>query len=278
MNLHEFLHSETTIRPSDVKYLAIASCVFAIYRVVISNFLIKPFSLLVAEKQRSKFVHRGFDAIHYITSTILGLLAMSQRPYAHCLFYYLDCGKFLGCSGTELICSVLEKVYYFYFTSYYISDLLWLKTNKEVFILLFHHTMTLSLLCLTITSFSSVVSMPLMLLHDCGDFFLYIGKVTSYLGIKKVSDAAFVLFAISFFYFRWFVCASLGYTIIHEDVRPKTNVTPYLFGKWIFCGLFSCHVIWGYTIIKALIKIFKGEPIRDTRSDKIAEATKEKAN
>lgn len=267
MSLLEYLRSETTIAGTDIKYVLLAACVFAVYRLLVSNLFLKPLSILVSEKHRYKFVHRGFDAIHYLTASIIGLLAFSQRPYGHCPFYFLNCRPYIGCTGENVVCSVFEKIYYYVFSAYYFSDVLWIKTNKTYVIFTFHHIMTLGMLYVCILSARHVVGMSIMLLHDCVDVFLYVGKITSYLEIKKISDISFLIFAVSFLYLRLFGCLGIIYIIVTDEKPQPHHYWAYFIGRTFFCGLYCCHIIWGSQIIKALIKIFQGDKIHDTRSD-----------
>lgn len=267
MDLLEFLHDETTIESSDIKFVLLTSVMFYMYRKFIETCFLKPLSVFVAEKQRNKFIYRGFDAIHYITSTIIGLFAFSQRPYAHCPFYILDCVQYIGCNGETVVCSMFEKVYYYYFTAYYLSDIVYINTNKEKGILVFHHSVTLTLMYLSVIATRHVFMFCTMVLHDLVDVFLYIGKVASYLEIKKLSDIFLCIFAVSFFYLRIFVLGSFIYIYFTEPITQTHHHLVYTIGKILFCGLYCCHIIWGSIIIKAIIKLTKGGTICDTRSE-----------
>lgn len=262
------LSSLTTISIEDLKIFPFTVLIYTIYRFIVTSFILKKLSNYVPEKNRHKFIHRGFDCSHYIISSIIGTLAFLQRPYFHCPFYYLDCGKYSECTGEKLICSNLEKIYFILFASYYISDILYIKTNNQIGIMIFHHFVTIGMIFCCVIVARPVLGLSVMLLHDCGDSFLYLGKVTNYLGLKSQADFLMVSFAISFFYLRIFGCATIIKLIFTEQLEQPHHKGLYLFARILFCGLYCCHIVWGYEIISSVIKILHGkEIIRDTRSN-----------
>lgn len=264
----KYLSTLTTISSSDLWIFPITLLLYSIFRLIVSNFFIKKYLYLVDEKNKNKFLHRGFDSIHYILSTIIGTLAFLQRPYAHCPFYYLDCGKFSECTGDFLICSTFEKIYFIFFASYYMSDVFWIKTENEIIILIFHHFVTIGMIICCVIVARPVAGLSIMLLHDWGDIFLYSGKIANYLKLKKTANVLLILFALSFFYFRIFGCAAMIKVLFTEKLEQPHHFKLYLFGRILFCGLYCCHIFWGYEIVHSLIKILKGkETIRDTRSE-----------
>lgn len=269
MNFIDYLRSETTLGWDDLKYAPFAILGYAIYRLILSNFFLKPLSLLLAEKLRYKLIHRGFDMIHYIMSTILGTLAFSTRPYFHCPFYFLDCAKHITCTGPTVVCSVLEKIYFFFFASYYLSDVFWIGTTKDIPMLIAHHTVTITMITACALVARPVVGFSIMVLHDWSDIFLYSGKITNYLGWKKFSDLLMVCFAVSFLYLRLFGCLTILITIFTKELDQPHHAKLYFISRCAFGGLYICHCIWGYQILRALKRIFfNSEQIRDTRSDK----------
>jgi len=275
MQLFELLGQETTITYSDLKLLLFCIPAFCLYRILVSKFLLIPLSKHVVEKNRYKFVHRGFDCIHYFTSAILGTLAFLQRPYAHCPFYFVDCLKFIICTGDNCVCSLFEKIYYFYFVSYYLSDVFWISTTKDIKMLVFHHTITIVMVVCTAVCARPASGLSTMVLHDWSDIFLYSGKISSYLNWKKASDMLLLIFAGSFIYLRLFNVLVIVWAIFADPTPQPHHSKFWLFGRSLMFGLYMCHIIWGYQIIKALVNIFKGDKIRDTRSDELKKSKKE---
>jgi hypothetical protein len=276
MEFREYLASETTIQAKDILLIIICSVIFGIFRVIINRLILRPLSVFANKNKREKFVNRGFDLIHYWISTILGTLAFSQRPYFHCPFYMLDCAEYVRQTGEFFTCSVLEKIYYIYFASYYFSDIFWVHTSGDTKILIFHHICTIILIATCVIVARPVFGLSIMLLHDYGDAFLYLGKVATYIGKKTLADISLVIFAILFFWLRLFGCASIIYIIVKiNKIYPQTHhVGLYYFADITFCFLYCCHIVWGIDIIRAVIKVFKGSNVHDTRSDKGYSRTK----
>lgn len=275
----ENLYAETTLQAKDILLILFCSCIYAIGRTTINRLILTPLSAFVpVEKQKIKFVHRGFDFLHYFISTVLGTLAFMTRPYAHCWAYILDCKEYLGQTGNVFTCSVLEKIYYVYFTSYYVSDVLWIKTTNDVKMLIFHHFFTLSLIFSCVIVARPVYGLSLMLLHDYGDTFLYFGKVCIYFGKKSIADVSLFIFAALFFWLRIFGVASIIYTLYAYDKINVQTKLPYLYyyACSMLCFLYCLHLIWGFDILRALFKVLitKSTNPHDTRSDQGYSRTK----
>jgi len=270
MTLTSLLQSETTISLQDIKLFGVFIPVFCLYRVLISKFLLKPLSKTVPESCRFKYIHRGFDFIHYLTASIIGTIAFMGRPYAKCPFYFVGCDKYIYCTGESFVCSILEKIYFIYFACYYFSDVFWIHTTKDVAMLVVHHIITVSMILITAISSRPVVGLSTMLLHDWVDVFLYFGKLASYYGWKKLADTSLLTMAALFYYLRIFgVFCILKSVWTDKEVQPH-HYQLWLVGRCLLIGLYICHLIWGYQIASSLIKIAlsKGEQdIRDTRSD-----------
>jgi len=269
MYFREYLAQETTISVNDILLIVICSAIFALFRLLMNKLFLRPLSVFALPKMQKKFVNRGFDTIHYILSATIGTLAFLQQPYAHCPFYILDCREWLGQSGDIFTCSIFEKIYYVYFASYYFSDVFWLHTCSDIKMLIFHHIFTISLIVTCVIVCRPVYGLSIMLFHDWVDVFLYSGKIATYLGKKFAADICLVIFGILFFYLRIFGCSSIVYTLIKDSVNhPQTvHQNVFYFGCGLFLLLITCHIIWGIDIVKALIRVLKGEQIHDTRSD-----------
>lgn len=231
-----------------------------------NKFVLTPLSKFVSKENRYKFVHRGFDCIHYILCTIIGVLSFLQRPYRACAFYFGDCRKFNVSTG-DFVCSIFQKIYFYVFIGYYLSDVFWIRTTKDIPILCFHHTITLTMLITSILSARPVAGISIMVLHDIVDMFLYSGKIAGYLKIKPLSDTLLVLFATTFVYFRLFNLAIIIYVCTTDKSEQKHGKIPYTLGRVFLYFLYVCHLIWGSQIARAVKKIiFQGDVIHDTRS------------
>ena len=264
MKILDLLSQETVVDKTDVFYMIPCAALYAVYRLLVSNFVLKPISKHIKPKNQYKFIHRGFDCIHYVMCTIIGVFAFLKRPYGHCSYYYFDCRQYLDNAPAETVITYFEKVYYYLFAAYYFSDIFWIRTTKDIPILIVHHSITIG----WILSFALIPLPPVCLtgglLHDYVDFFLYSGKVATYFDYQKLANVLLILFAISFFWLRILNCGSIYYTGSISDTPQRHT----LYFRTLFSFLYMCHLIWGYQIVMALKRIFTGDKIHDTRSDR----------
>lgn len=266
------LLSETTISSKDTTLVISCTVLYAIIRVLINNLVLTRFTFLVPNKdQKVKFIHRSFDFLHYVISTILGFVALATRPYFQCWFNILHCVEYLGQTGDVFTCNVLEKMYFIYFFAYYLSDILWLHTNHDIIVLSFHHFFCISLVVLSVAICRPVYCFALMLLNNFPDPFLYLGKIGGYMKKPKVSDNSLIIFSILYFYFRIFVGSMIIYTLFaYNNVNKQTkNVPLYYVACTMICLLYCIHAFWGFEILSIAYRslILKSVPISDENSN-----------
>jgi hypothetical protein len=270
------LTEETTITGADLPALLAASAGYLVYRLGLTQWILKPLSSFVThpnrekqDSQRSKFIHRSFDCVHYLTVVILGISAAFLRPYGRCPFAFFGCEKYA--QQTEpYVCSRIEKVYFFVFMSYYISDFPYIWTTSDVKMLIFHHIVSFALMFCAVRCGRPVITFSCNLLHDVVDVFLYLGKVLTYLNFKTLADISMLTFAATYFWLRLVNFATVIYSFWFLDVgEQRGHVWEYQACRVLVFGLLICHLIWFGLILKGLLKFAtKGrQEIRDTRSD-----------
>lgn len=271
------LRELTTLSFDDYKLFTELCVVYGVYRVVLTNFVIKKLAKLIHFKNetiRTKFVGRLFDLTHYTCSALLGLFAIYTRPYNHCFYFALDCAQEFAQQSeptNAVVLSGLEKMYYMLFTAYYVVDVFFLgKDNHDLPLMILHHCTTLSLIFISIYIRTQVIGVNVMLLHDLVDVPLYFGKISTYLGLQTAQDVSLLTFAVLCTWFRM-----INYPfVIYNGIRNGLNETPdhlvfYCIEGCILFSLLFCHICWYIRIVKAAIGIFTQgkEAIRDNRSD-----------
>jgi hypothetical protein len=274
---------ETTITASDFPLILCSAVGYLVYRLLLTKYLLTPLSAFVKhqdkEKQRReryRFVHRGFDLIHYATAATVGALCACFLPYGRCPFYFRGCEVYSFQTKPCFVCSRLEKVYYCLFVSYYLSDVPFVGTVTDTRLQLFHHLVALSLEVLAVLSGRPVITLSCNLLHDSVDIFLYLGKILNYLRFKFVADLVLLTFAGSYLWFRLINFGMVIYAFWFLDVGPQEgHVRAYQACKVLVFGLLFCHIIWFSQVAKAFVNTVTSgrKEIRDTRSD---EGAKEK--
>lgn len=268
----EPFREQTTITTEDLPLFGLTVLSYFITRMFLGKLVLPKIARAtnVDKKQEFKFIHRGFDCLHYCFSSIVGSLALYDRPYLKCCFWAKECAEYLMPNPSGFICTRLEKFYYFIFCAYYACDVLFLFTTpKDLFFMGLHHVITISMITLSVALNAPVVGLVIMLLHDYVDVPVYIGKVLTYMKVKLLKDIALFTFAIFLVYFRLInlplVIYNLWKNIPEVTVRPKL----YLFTWSMLIVLMICHMHWFRKVVQALIKVAKvgEEAIRDPRSD-----------
>lgn len=239
---------------------------YGIYRLAMTNLVLKRIAKLLHVKNQFKFVHRSFDLIHYTCSALLGLAALVNRPYGHCIVWSKECGDYFKQCDSYVL-SMLEKIYFLMFTAYYVVDVFFIWTASDRGMMITHHTATLSMIFFSIALRVPVLGLVIMLLHDVVDLPLYTGKILLYLGYNNAKDYALVTFAIMCTWFRM-----LNYpTIVYHAINNASEVTfrkpLYCITCGLLCVLLLCHILWYWKIIEVVLDTIHGKQIRDNRSD-----------
>lgn len=258
------------IDKTDIPGFVVLCLVMGAYRLFMCGFVLKRIckALKVVPAKQLKFIHRSFDMIHYISACILGTIAVSKRPYFRCFFNAIECGDVLT-QTPEVNMILLEKIYYFMFTAYYIVDAFFIWTGNGTTVMIIHHVATLSMIVMSFLCNGHNIGITIMILHDWVDVPLYIGKVASYVkGWNKIADAGLVTMAIMYTWFRMinlpFVAYHTWHAALFKPVHVHLNLF-YIAASILFVLLF-CHVYWYWKIIKGAIRMFKKGEVVDTRS------------
>lgn len=267
----------TTIGLNDIP-LFLEVCVFSgLLRLFLTYCVIAKIAKLIKFKSdfvRFKFTHRTYDLVHYTSSAIIGLLAISQRPYRHCFYYTFDCGPDYMQPlepKDRIVMSIFEKIYYMTFTAYYFVDFFFMWTNKsDKRLLTLHHFTTIGLILISVYIRTHVIGVCVMLLHDVVDVPLYLGKFFTYTGFTNAQDISLLTFAVMCTWFRMICYPGVIYNgIVNGFKQTPERLTFYCIEGVILFVLMFCHIMWYIRIVKAAIGIFtKGkDAICDNRSD-----------
>ena len=267
LDISNELRQMTTVSAQDIPMYFQLCVLYLLFRLFMMHVVLKSIGKAAKVKRMTKFINRGFDMIHYIVSSIVGCVALLQRPYGHCFYYAKDCKDFLWQNPNGFELTVLEKIYYMLFFIYYSTDLFFVYTSSEPILLTFHHLVTLSEVANCVVLKSPVVGLSIMLLHDITDMPLYIGKVLIYLGSKHLKDVTLVIFAVACTYFRIINYPMIVYNVF--IVGKNTEIYPalYHFEEKFLLVLYLMHIFWEYKIFQNIVGVLKGQKIHDNRSD-----------
>jgi len=181
--------------------------------------------------------------------------------------------------------AVDERIYYVLLFGYYLNHTITQFSDpvrKDFLALCMHHIVTLILISLSYNSGFSSVGVVLAMCHEPSDLLLSVAKIFKYVGMSLVTDVLYVVFSISWFYFRIFLyplkcifSAKPWRFIIHDYLDiPKDDppncryflVADILISLMIL--LYFLHVYWSYFLVKSLMRKFMTGQTEDTRSDK----------
>jgi hypothetical protein len=257
----------TSISARDIP-LFFAVCVgYYCYRVALIQGPLTSLGRALKVKRLQKFVHRTFDALHYLIGATIGVIAMLHRPYGHCFAFAKNCHEYMRQEPDGFLVTVGEKIYHTLFYVYYIVDLFFMGTNTDRFMLMLHHAVTLSEITICIILQSPVVALSIMLLHDVTDVPLYLAKLCVYVKAQALSAAFLAIFAIAVSYFRIVNFPIIIWVV--AKVGLGTSIHPYLyaFATGSLGVLYGMHLVWEYKILQHVAIALRGEEIRDKRSD-----------
>ncbi|UIZ28626.1 hypothetical protein KXD40_009233 [Peronospora effusa] len=155
------------------------------------------------------------------------------------------------------------------------------KDNAEMLV---HHFATISLMVFSYYFDLTKMGLSVLMIHDVNDLLLETAKVFVYLQWETVANVFFGLFALVWFFLRWFF---YSYNVLHsayafayrDIVVPITEAGSFAgldasvwYWAWIIsfgflCLLLVLHVYWGILIVKMVIKALgDGNVEKDIRS------------
>lgn len=139
--------------------------------------------------------------------------------------------------------------------AFVITDLIWLlfiyERQSDFYLMLLHHSITISLVLFSYLTNLSQVGIIVFYLHDASDIFVYITRIvinTDYRDCIKLTPCALLL--LSFIVFRVFV---FGKLIIYVALYMN-DWNPYTMILWSFkCILLMMNVFWIIQIIRRFL-------------------------
>jgi len=141
--------------------------------------------------------------------------------------------------------------------------------RKDFWQMLFHHFITISLIC-----FSWVLNMVragslVLVLHDISDAFLEAAKICKYANYQKACNIIFGTFVVIWVITRLYLYpAYILKTTMIESIQIVGWANGYYVMNGFMVSLQILHVIWTYYILKALVKALGSGNIEgDARSD-----------
>jgi len=201
------------------------------------------------------------------------------------LFYRQADGRLRDNNCTRQI-ALDERIYYVTLFGYYLNHTLTQFSDpkrKDFWALCAHHIITLCLLLLSYKSGYSSIGVVLAMCHEPSDLLLALAKLFRYLGMKMVTDAFFIVFTLSWIYFRIYlyplkclVVSATGpwrfgyhdFLPVHVDDPPNCWCRMGTVLLTLMLTLYILHLYWTVFLVKAVLRKIKTGMTEDTRSDK----------
>jgi acyl-CoA-dependent ceramide synthase len=163
------------------------------------------------------------------------------------------------------------KLFYLLEFSFWLQQILSLNVEakrKDYLQMFGHHILTSTLMMLSYTHHMTCIGHGILTLMDFADIFLPMAKMFKYTGHQTLCDGTFVLFLISWVLTRHYLLTKI---IVHIYVKQPAfdskgeNVTSMFVA--LLSGLELLICVWSLSIAKILVKVVRGAPADDTRSD-----------
>lgn len=106
---------------SDIPLFLAVCAGYYCYRIALVHGPLTALGRALKVKRLQKFIHRTFDALHFLISATIGIVAMIHRPYGHCFAFAKNCEGYMHQEPGGFSLTVAEKVYHMVFYVYYTS-------------------------------------------------------------------------------------------------------------------------------------------------------------
>lgn len=270
----------SSIGKDDVYFVITWIVLLTLIRVSIMDYVYLPVAKLykISSKKRSRFAEQGWSFSYYLVSWIAGMALMHHADYAFSVKHF-----WMGWPHYNL--QFYMKAYYLIQLSCWLSQIYVLNVEekrKDYSQMFTHHIITCLLVIGSYYFFYFAVGHAIMAMMDVLDALLALAKMTKYMGYTTLCDAIFLLFLFCWVIFRH----GLYNYITYSAIVDAPNLIPYKcfydgFGQHKRCFTPTVYVtfvsllvllqiimlIWFYMILKIVVKVIKGEPAEDNRSD-----------
>jgi len=279
---YKFPDSHTYDRGKDDAYFILSVIVnLAMVRSLFMRFVFSPLAHAAgihSYKAIQRFKEQGWSLAYYSISWLFGFYIYWGSDY------FFSTSK-LYANWPHNHMSFLFKIYYLIQTGCWLQQIIVLNIEdkrKDYIQMFFHHIIT-SMLC--IGSYIYYFTCPghaILLLMDIVDVILSLSKILKYSGFGRVCDYLFLIFMCSWIVLRHGFYNYIVYFMAFKS-RPLMNRDCSRFepGSHEICytdreidsfvsllsGLQVITIIWLFMIIRVAIKVIRGKPAEDVRSD-----------
>ncbi|CAF0957648.1 unnamed protein product [Adineta ricciae] len=263
-------------RFQDLLYVYPLAGVLYILRLLFERYIAQPIGRSLSIREFSnrlkhdtpplaKFSESFWRFIFYLGVFIYGLVILNDKSWIwdtrHCWLNYPD----HRLTNDVFWYYMIELAFYW---SLVFSQFIDVK-RKDFWQMFLHHIATIALL-----SFSYIVNFVrigalVLVIHDCGDYWLECAKMAKYAKAQRICDTSFGVFALVWFITR--LCY-YPYKVLYTTTFEELNILGLFPAYYVFNGLLILlqilHYFWFYLICQVAMSALKAGKVRkDERSD-----------
>jgi len=211
-----------------------------------------------------KFCETGWRWMFYSSILVYGLVCLWNKPWfwniRHCWYDY----PYHQVDSDVWLYYMVELSFYW---SLSISQFFDVK-RKDFWEMFIHHNTTIALMMFSWTAHFTRIGTLVLIVHDCADHLLELAKLCRYVKYRKLCDAIFVLFSVTWIVTR---CAIFPSWILYSTLHDAAGFIQMFPAYYIFNALLGTlqvlHILWTYFLIKAIHKALTRGGVEDERSD-----------
>ncbi len=270
----------------EIAQFSIIMCVATtILRTFVMLYILYPLSEIMVRPERIlKFQQSAWRFVLYSIATISAVVVfMTDNTVDFKQPSFFEEWPFYNPGNGIKFMYSLYAGFYIHQSVYLFSDERLDDFNEHVF----HHAITLVLVCVSWTFNFTKIGFFIMTLHDGSDVFLELAKCMNYAKelrprLSIVSDVSFIIFASSFFYLRLYMYPlyAIGSVLNPYDACAHASCALYEGGVSLsYCAskpvytvaivaltsLYILQVMWAFRIINVIAKVIAGHPLEDSR-------------
>ena len=201
-----------------------------------------------------------FKLFYYIFITIVGYYVLHELEYfPKSLGGNGDIALIFNKGHPETFFHIKPKYFNYYFLgalAFHLTDLFWLiffyELQSDFLMMFLHHLCTIALVVFSYLSNYSNIGSVILVLHDFGDIFVYIARLSLNTNSRKSTKLSTgILLIIVYIYTRIYALGDMLYTIMDYILLVQNWIESTMM---IFqCFLYVLHIYWVYLITKKVV-------------------------
>jgi len=211
-----------------------------------------------------KFCETGWRWMFYTCILVYGFFCLWSKPWFWNIRYCWYDYPYHQVDRDVWVYYMVELSFYW---SLSISQFFDVK-RKDFWEMFIHHNTTIALMMFSWTAHFTRIGTLVLIVHDCADHLLELAKLCRYVKYRKLCDAIFVLFSLTWIVTR---CGIYPSWILYSTLLDASSFIQMFPAYYIFNGLLGTlqilHILWTYFLIKAIHKALVKGGVDDQRSD-----------